>query len=210
MIMKRMVLFASLVLLMGVSNVANAQNANISVNINKQPSWGPEGYETANFYFFPDLNVYFDVNSSLFYYQSGSNWISNRYLPNKYSKYDLYSLYKIVINDDSQPWSNHKNYKSKYSGYKGNKTQTSIRYSSESKYSSSKSNSVVWVNNDNFEKKDKNSDKSSNKNNSNKNTNNNSQSNRGSQNQQSSTKNKESQSQNSNNQSGNKPQSSRK
>lgn len=159
--MKKMFLLFSLALLMGVSNTANAQNIsiNVNININKQPAWGPTGYEYANFYFFPDLNIYFDVNNSLFYFQSGSKWISNRYLPNKYSKYDLYSLYKIVINDDIQPWQNHKAYKNRYSGYKGNKTQTPIRYSNENKYSDSRGNSMIWVDNNNFEKKDKNSNK---------------------------------------------------
>jgi cytochrome c556 len=150
---------------MGVSTAINAQNVsvNININLNSQPAWGPVGYEVANFYYFPDLNIYFDINNSLFYYLSGSRWISNRYLPNKYSRYDLYSLYKIVINDDPQPWLNHKVYKKQYSGYKNNRTQTPIRYSTDSKYSNSKNNSTVWVDNSRFEKTN---NKGNNKNNS--------------------------------------------
>ena len=213
--MKKIFLLFSLALLMGVSNTANAQNIsiNVSFNINKQPAWGPTGYEYANFYFFPDLNIYFDVNNSLFYYQSGSKWIYNRYLPNKYSKYDLYSLYKIVINDDAQPWQNHKTYKNRYSGYKGNKTQTPIRYSNENKYSNSKGNSIVWVDNNNFEKKDKNSSKnnqSSQNNNGGQKQNNNNNS-KGRETQSSSQANSGNQKENNNSsQSANRPQTNRK
>lgn len=152
--MKKMVLLISAIALMGVSTAVNAQNVSVNVNINlsSQPAWGPVGYEVANFYYFPDLNIYFDINNSLFYYISGSRWVSNRYLPSKYGRYDLYSLYKIVINDDPQPWLNHKVYKKQYSGFKNNRTQTPIRYSSDSKYANSKNNSTVWVDNSQYEK----------------------------------------------------------
>lgn len=174
--MKKIILMISVIALMGVSTAVKAQNVsvNVSVNINSQPAWGPEGYEVANFYYFPDLNIYFDINNSLFYYLSGSKWISNRYLPNKYSRYDFYNLYKIVINDDPQPWLNHKSYKKQYSGYKNNKTQTPIRNSNNSQYSKSKNNSTVWVNNSNFEKKNTNKSNNKNSGNSNKQSQNNS------------------------------------
>lgn len=132
---------------MGLYNSTDAQNVsvNVNINLNKQPAWGPEGYDYAGFYYFPDLNIYFDVNHSLFYYQNNSKWIGSQYLPDKYRKYDLYSLYKIVIND-SQPWNNNKTHKKNYSNYKGDRTQTPIRYSTDSRYSTSKGNSNVWVN----------------------------------------------------------------
>jgi len=143
--MKKLVLALSIFFLGGLYNISTAQiSVNVSINVNKQPAWGPTGYDYAGYYYFPDLNIYFDVNNSLFYYSSGSNWISNQYLPDKYRKYDLYSLYKIVVND-SQPWNQNKTHKKEYSSYKGDKTQTPIRYSNDTKYSTSKSNSNVWV-----------------------------------------------------------------
>lgn len=135
----------AIMLSVGIYNQIQAQNVTVNVNVNSQPSWGPSGYDYAGYYYFPDLNIYFDVNNSLFYYLSGSNWISNQYLPDKYRQYDLYSLYKVVIND-SKPWSNNKTHKKSYSGYKKDKTQTSIRYSNDSKYSTSKQNNRAWVN----------------------------------------------------------------
>ncbi len=109
---------------------------------------GPTGYDYAGYYYIPDINVYYDIANSLFYYLSGSKWISNQYLPDKYRKYDLYSLYKVVIND-SQPWQNNKTHKKSYSQYKGDRTQEVIRNSNNSKYNDSKNNNKVWVNTNN-------------------------------------------------------------
>lgn len=114
-------------------------------NINKQPAWGPVGYDTANYYYLPDLNIYYDVANTLFYYLTGGTWVSTRYLPEKYKSYDLYSIYKVVINNESNPWNNNKNHKKQYKTYKNDKTQTAIRYSSDSKYSTSKGNTSSWV-----------------------------------------------------------------
>ncbi len=123
-------------------------NANAQGNLAKQPAWGPEGYEVANYYYMPDLNIYYDVASALFYYLSGSSWVSSKYLPEKYKSYDLYSLYKVVINNESNPWNNNKTHKTTYKDYKKDKTQTSIRYTSDEKYNESKKNTESWVNPD--------------------------------------------------------------
>lgn len=174
--MKKMIFILGMILSLGFLNTADAQSISININLDKQPAWGPVGYETANYYYFPDLNIYFDVNNALFYYLSGSKWISNMFLPDKYSKYDFYSLYKVVIND-SQPWLQNKTHKKQYSDYKNNKTQTPIRFSNDSKYNKSKENMNVWVNNNNFNKENKQNNKnktstSANKNNANSKSNN--------------------------------------
>lgn len=144
--MKKLVIALSLFFVMGLASPVSAQNINININVNvdKQPSWGPVGYDYAEYYYFPDLNIYYDVASSLFYYLTSGNWTSHQYLPDKYRKYDLYNMYKVVLNDP-QPWVNNKTHKKSYSQYKGDKTQESIRYSSNSKYDTSKNNNRRWV-----------------------------------------------------------------
>lgn len=137
--MKKLIIALSLFFAMGIANPATAQNVNINVNVDKQPAWGPSGYDYAGFYYFPDINVYFDVNNSVFHYLSNSRWISNQYLPSRYSKHDLYSMYKVVMND-KQPWLKNKSHKKSYYSYKGNKTQQAIRNSDNSKYNNSKKN----------------------------------------------------------------------
>ncbi len=143
--MKKLLIAISIFFALGMVSPTMAQNINININLDKQPAWGPTGYDYAGYYYFPDINVYFDVNNSLFYYLSGSRWISNQYLPSSYRKYDLYSMYKVVVNDN-QPWLQNKTHKKSYSQYKGDRTQEPIRYSNNTKYNNSKNNTRGWVN----------------------------------------------------------------
>lgn len=143
--MKKLLIAISIFFAVGMVSPTMAQNINININLDKQPAWGPTGYDYAGYYYFPDINVYFDVNNSLFYYLSGSRWISNQYLPSSYRKYDLYSMYKVVVNDN-QPWLQNKTHKKSYSQYKGDRTQEPIRYSNNTKYNNSKNNTRGWVN----------------------------------------------------------------
>ena len=123
--MKKFILLISAVVLIGLSNTANAQ-VSVNVNINSQPSWGPGGYQYARYYYLPDLNIYYDVANSIFRYLSGSRWISCRSLPSRYRHYDLYKMYKVVINNPS-PWAHNRTYSYRYAKYRGNRTQVPIR-----------------------------------------------------------------------------------
>ncbi len=143
--MKKSIFIIGIMLLMFQFRTANAQ-VSVNINIDQQPAWGPTGYDRANFYYFPDLNVYFDVNNSLFYYFSASKWNSNRYLPNKYSKYDLYNLYKVVLNNNSKPWLKNNIHKKSYAKFKSNRNQIPIRSTNDNKYKQSRNNSISWVN----------------------------------------------------------------
>jgi len=133
------------VLLMGFSYTANAQ-VSIRININHQPAWGPSGYDRADFYYFPDLNIYYDVNSSMFYYLSGSRWASNRYLPSRYSRYDFYKMHKVVMNNGPRPWLRNRDHRREYMRFRGDRSQTPIRFSNNRRYDQSKRNSRMWVN----------------------------------------------------------------
>lgn len=171
--MKKIIFILAIILSVNSFNTANAQ-VNVNINIGNQPAWGPSGYDYAGYYYFPDLNIYFDVTNSLFYYLSGSKWISNQYLPNKYSKYDFYNMYKVVVNE-KQPWLQNKTHKKEYSNYKGNKTQISIRNTSDTKYNQSRNNTRSWVDN-NQVSNNKNQKQNSTKQNNTKNSNNDRQS----------------------------------
>ncbi|EGJ99926.1 hypothetical protein [Dysgonomonas gadei] len=144
--MKKLIIAISILFAVGVFNPLSAQvNINVNINVDKQPAWGPTGYDYAGYYYMPDINVYYDITNALFYYLTGSKWISAQYLPDKYRKYDLYSMYKVVVND-KQPWLQNKTHKKNYSQYKGDKTQEPIRYSNNAKYNTSKNNTNSWVN----------------------------------------------------------------
>jgi hypothetical protein len=110
-------------------------NAQISVNINigNQPSWGPTGYDHVDFYYLPDINVYYDVVRAQYVYQSGSQWIYGQNLPSRYKNFDVYNSYKVVVNE-ARPYLNNKVYAAKYAKYKGQHNQQIIRDSKDVKY----------------------------------------------------------------------------
>ena len=99
----------------------------VSVNIGTPPPWGPVGYTEVRYYYLPDVEAYYDVQTSMFIYFGGGHWVHNAYLPTRYRSYDLYSGYKVVMVDyrGDAPYSNFKEYKVKYAkGYKGGAQKT--------------------------------------------------------------------------------------
>ena len=116
----------------------------ISINIDKQPAWGPYGYDCAAFYYMPEINIYYDVNLSLFYYPSGSNWIAAQYLPPSYRVYDLFRTYKVVLNYAS-PWQHNDSHRSQYRRYRDDRSQITISMSNDHRYSKSWDNLRPWV-----------------------------------------------------------------
>ena len=124
-------LIASFLLL---SMVGARAQVNVSVNIGAQPLWGPAGYDVVQYYYLPDLQMYYYVPSHRFVYLNGNNWVFVRSLPARYRGYDLYSGYKVVINEP-KPYLHFNDHKVKYATYKGAKgKQAVIRDSKDPKY----------------------------------------------------------------------------
>ncbi len=144
--MKKTIAILSLLLAAGLINSAAAQvNVNVNININSQPDWGPIGYDYVEFYYFPEINIYYDIMHSMFYYKARNTWVSSRYLPDSYRRYDLYGMYKVVVNNQPQPWLYNKMHRKSYAAYKKDRTQIAIRYSNDNRYSTSRSNNVRWT-----------------------------------------------------------------
>ena len=94
----------------------------INLNIGSPPKWGPVGYTDVQYYYLPDVEAYYDVPSSMFIYYERGAWVHRAYLPGRYRNYDLYSGYKVVMNDyrGNAPYTHFKEYKMKYAkGYRG-------------------------------------------------------------------------------------------
>lgn len=99
----------------------------VNVNIGSPPAWGPAGYDDVRYYYLPDLETYYDVNTSNYVYISNGKWIRNRSLPTVYRNYNLYNEYKVVLTDyrGDRPYDNFKTHKVKYGkGYKGKPQKT--------------------------------------------------------------------------------------
>lgn len=105
-----------------VSSLMQSQ-VSVNVNIGVPPPWGPVGYSNIEFYYLPDIEVYYDIRTSQFIYFQSGRWYRSRYLPAPYRNYDLYSGYKVVLRDyhGSHPYYYFNNHKAKYyKGYRGN------------------------------------------------------------------------------------------
>ena len=109
--------------------LAHAVQAQVSVNVNigTPPPWGPAGYTEVRYYYLPDVEAYYDVQSSMFIYLGNGVWVRNAYLPGRYRNYNLYDGYKVVITDyrGNEPYMYFKNHKMKYArGYRGGPQKT--------------------------------------------------------------------------------------
>ncbi|WP_126247165.1 hypothetical protein [Chitinophaga rhizosphaerae] len=100
---------------------ASAQ-VNVSINLGIQPAWGPVGYDYAEYYYLPDIDIYYYIPTQTYIYFDFGRWVHTRYLPARYGYYDFYRGYKVVINQ-RDPWRFHKRYRREYSHYRNNYTQ---------------------------------------------------------------------------------------
>lgn len=146
--MKKIILSIGFLIAMASFSGVEAANINVNVNIGVQPAWGPVGYSYAAFYYFPDINVYYNVNQGLFHYPQRGGWVSARYLPIVYRNYDLYGLYKVVLTD-TNPWYFNQRHINDYRRFRGNRNQIVIRNSYDDRYRDSRRNDVRWYEDNN-------------------------------------------------------------
>jgi len=140
-------MFLSLFVCLGFISPVVAQHVSVNVNINldRQPAWGPVGYDYVDFYYFPDINIYYDINYAMFYYPSGRRWIASRYLPVKYARYDLYAMYKVPLINEVDPWLYNRSHKRMYAHYRGYSNQVVIYYATDNRYVNYRQNHVHWI-----------------------------------------------------------------
>src|SRR5436190_166956 len=99
--MKKIIICAALALsaTFFVKDAAAQIRFNVHVNIGSQPVWGPTGYDYAEYYYLPDIETYYYVPTHQFIYMNGGRWVFSRSLPYRYRNYNLYSGYKVVVNE---------------------------------------------------------------------------------------------------------------
>lgn len=104
---------------------ASAQ-VHLNINIGVQPAWGPVGYDYAEYYYLPDIEAYYSVSDEQFVYFDDGRWITSAYLPQRCENYDLYSGYKVVINERN-PWNHFYDHRSRYAPFRYRHDQVVIR-----------------------------------------------------------------------------------
>jgi hypothetical protein len=103
-----------------------AAQVSVSVNIGMQPAWGPAGYDYAEYYYLPEVEAYYSVPRRQFVYFDRGSWVFAAGLPGRCGNYDLYSGYKVVINE-RDPWCHFNNHRVQYAPYRYRHDQVMIR-----------------------------------------------------------------------------------
>jgi len=131
---------ATLILFAGLlsGNTLRAQ-VQIHVNIGDQPAWAPEGYDDAQYYYIPDMDIYYYVPAHQFIYLHDRHWVRTTVLPEQYRKYDLYRVHKVPINKEDA-YRYHRQDRDQYAQYRGKFDQTSLRDSHDDKYKGNREN----------------------------------------------------------------------
>lgn len=110
----------------------------INFNINSQPLWGPVSYDYVEYYYLPEYDIYYYAPKAQFVYMNGNRWLFSSRLPYQYRNIDLYSTYKVVINE-SKPYLRNDHFANYYKQYKHEHSkQDIIRDSHDSKYAQRK------------------------------------------------------------------------
>ncbi len=130
--MKKLFISLALILMAALPYKASAQ-VSLNINIGSQPLWGPVGYDHVDYYYLPDVESYYYVPTREFIYLNNGKWAFSPSLPARYSGYNLYNGYKVVVNSP-KPYLNFNTQKVKYAKYKGNRSQTVILRSTNPKY----------------------------------------------------------------------------
>jgi len=133
-IMKKLVLFAA-VLMVSLFSINNAKaQVSLNVNIGQQPAWGPTGYNHVDYYYLPDIDAYYYVPSGQYIYSNSGRWVWANNLPAQFRNFNLYSACKVVVNEP-KPYLRNNVYVTRYSKYKNyNGRQAVIRDSRDAKY----------------------------------------------------------------------------
>jgi hypothetical protein len=117
-VMKKMFLIMAVLVFTAVQHTQAQIRVNVNINLGSQPAWGPAGYDYVEYYYLPDLDIYYYVPGGQFIYLSGGQWLFVTSLPARYRSYNLYNSYKVVINEP-KPYLRHGVYQSRYAKYKG-------------------------------------------------------------------------------------------
>jgi hypothetical protein len=125
--MKKLIIMSAILASSFIYKAADAQvRVSLNVNVGSQPQWGPSGYDHVDYYYMPDLDVYYNVPSRTYTYLQGNHWVTVNAVPSQYRNYDFYKGYKVVVNEQN-PWKHNDNYRTRYASYRGNRDQLNLR-----------------------------------------------------------------------------------
>ncbi|MDD4921107.1 MAG: hypothetical protein PHS30_01370 [Bacteroidales bacterium] len=128
----RTLLFLAALFLIHPSDIS--AQIRVNININSQPQWGPEEYDYVEYYYMPEFGIYYYAPKAQFIYRNGNRWVFSYNLPDQYRHVNLYSTYKVVINEP-RPYLRNRYYSSHYKNYRNyHSKQGTIRDSKNPRY----------------------------------------------------------------------------
>ncbi len=133
--MKKLLLPLLLLFVFSANNADAQVKLGVNINIGQQPAWGPYGYDRVDYYYLPDIGVYYDVPARQYVYMEGNHWVFTNTPPPRYRNYNFYNGYKVVINEP-KPYLRDDHYRVSYAKYKNWKgpRQVIIRDKKDRKY----------------------------------------------------------------------------
>jgi len=130
--MKSVMFIAAFVISVFTVNKVHAQ-VNVNINIAQQPVWGPTGYDHVDYYYLPDIDIYYNVPKHQYVYLQDNKWVFRKSLPAKYKNYDFYKGYKVVVNED-KPYLHLDEHRKEYASFRNRHDQQVIRDSRDNRY----------------------------------------------------------------------------
>lgn len=72
----------------------------VSLNLGSRPQWQNQNHynNDLRYYYLPEIEAYYDVNSEVYIYNGPRGWVRTAYLPEYCRDYDVNRGYKVAIN----------------------------------------------------------------------------------------------------------------
>ncbi|MEK8180087.1 hypothetical protein WMW71_07000 [Flavobacterium buctense] len=51
------------------------------------------------YFYFPNMEAYYDLKNEIFHFQENNTWVTNKHLPNNYGGYSLYKRERVTLTD---------------------------------------------------------------------------------------------------------------
>ena len=106
-------IIASVILLFSLQSMAQIS---VNLNIGSRPVLN-ENYhhDEVSYYYYPEIEAYFDTYESVYIYYGPQGWIRSQYLPEYCHNYDIDRGYRVAIDyRGNSPFAHFKNHKRKY------------------------------------------------------------------------------------------------
>jgi hypothetical protein len=101
-------------LLVGVGSISPV-SAQVENQQYSNPSWAPLYVLGVRYYYFPDIETYYDLSNQDFVYLDKGEWQFSSTLPPIHSGFDLYNGFTIALKAGvTDPWLNNQHYLSLY------------------------------------------------------------------------------------------------